>query len=268
VWQPQFRWLERGTGDAVVLLHGLMGHMHDWDPVRDILGDSVRAMAPELPLFDPATDPVSIERLASWVLSFLDALELPRVILGGHSLGAHVAIAAALMAPARVSRLVLTGASGLPERGVMRRVPRSSSEAFIRERMEAVFFDRSLVTAEAVAAVRRSVLDPVVARRFLRVSRAARRETVAERLHEVAAPTLLVWGREDRITPLSIGERFRRNIPDAMLVVLRECGHAPMIERPAAFGAIARAWIDEQHVFGRPPAGDPVPPPPLGPSRR
>src|SRR5262249_1968816 len=135
------RWLERGAGPPVVLLHGLMGHMHDWDPVLDILGGSSRAIAPELPIFDRPAGEVSVDGQARWTLRFLDALDLPQVMLGGNSLGGQVALAAALAAPARVSGLVLTGSSGLPERSVVRGLPRRPSLAFVRQRMEEVFFD-------------------------------------------------------------------------------------------------------------------------------
>jgi pimeloyl-ACP methyl ester carboxylesterase len=95
--------------------HGVTspGWEHDWDPVLDILAEGSRAIAPELPIFDPALARVSVEAVADWVLRFLDALGLDQVVLGGNSLGGHVALAAALAAPERVSALILTGSSGL-----------------------------------------------------------------------------------------------------------------------------------------------------------
>jgi len=242
------RWLERGAGPPVVLLHGLMGHMHDWDPVLDILGGSSRAIAPELPIFDREPGDGSVESLARWVLHFLDVLGLTQVTLGGNSLGGQIALAAALAAPARVSNLVLTGSSGLPERSVVRGLPRRPSVAFVRQRMEEVFFDPALVTPESVEAVRRTLLAPALRLRVVRTVQAARRDAQGQRLREIAAPTLLVWGREDQITPISVAERFRAALPDATLVVLRHCGHAPMIERPEAFGAITRAWLEDARL--------------------
>jgi pimeloyl-ACP methyl ester carboxylesterase len=246
----EFRWLERGEGSPVVLLHGLMGSMQDWDPVLDILGDRSRAIAPTLPIFDPGFAQVSVEGLADWVLRFLDALGIEQVALGGNSLGGHVAMAAALAAPERVLSLILTGSSGLLERSFTRGVPHRPSEAFVREKMEEIFFDPALVTPEAVAAVHRSVLQPVVALRLVRMARAAKRHNLQERLGALTVPTLILWGREDRITPLAVAERFQATIPGSTLVVLRHCGHAPMIEQPEAFGAITRAWLEESRLDG------------------
>jgi 2-hydroxy-6-oxonona-2,4-dienedioate hydrolase len=255
---PEFRWLERGDGAPVVLLHSLMGSMHDWDPVLDILADGSRAIAPALPIFDPALTRVSVEGVAGWVLRFLDALGLEQVALAGNSLGGHVALVAALAAPERVSALILTGSSGLFERRFTRRVqgsitrgvPRRPSAGFIRGKMEEIFFDPALVTPEAVEAVRRSVLDPAIALRLIRMARAAKRDNLEPRLGAITAPSLLIWGREDRITPIDVAERFHARMPGSTLVELRHCGHAPMIEQPEAFGAITRAWLEESRLTG------------------
>jgi 2-hydroxy-6-oxonona-2,4-dienedioate hydrolase len=81
---PEFRWLERGTGEPVVLLHGLMGQMHHWDGVLEALGDGYRAIAPTLPVFHPELREATVGALGRHVLRFLDALDIPRA--GGASL--------------------------------------------------------------------------------------------------------------------------------------------------------------------------------------
>jgi pimeloyl-ACP methyl ester carboxylesterase len=247
-----FRWLERGEGDPIVLLHGLMGQMHHWDAVLDGLAESVRGIAPQLPVLDPVLAETSIDALAEWVLDFLDGLEIGQAVLGGNSLGGHVALAAALAAPARVAGLVLTGSSGLFERSFTRGVPHRPTTDYVREKMEEIFYDRSLVTPEWVDAVHTSVLQPATALRVLRFARAAKRHNLEARLGEIVAPTLIVWGRDDRITPLHVAERFHALIPRSQLIVLRQCGHAPMLERPEAFGAIVRAWWEETRMAGAP----------------
>jgi pimeloyl-ACP methyl ester carboxylesterase len=93
---PQFRWLERGEGEPVVLLHGLMGHNDHWDTTLDTLAPSARCLAPELPLFDPAFHDLSLAAFADYVRAFMDALGLRRAVVGGNSLGGHVALELAL----------------------------------------------------------------------------------------------------------------------------------------------------------------------------
>src|SRR5262245_11001231 len=198
---PGFRWLEQGSGAPVVLLHGLIGQMHHWDPVIDALALRCRPMALTLPFFDEALREVSIEGLSNHVLRFLDALDIHRTVIGGNSLGGHVALALTLDHPDRVSGLILTGSSGLLERGLRRGFRRQPGGADVRQTMAEAFFDRSLVTEAWVASMRAALTVPTTGARLLRFARDAMRFNVADRLQTIDVPTLLVWGREDRITP-------------------------------------------------------------------
>ena len=241
---PQFRWLERGVGEPVVLLHGLMGQMHHWDVVLDALGDGYRAIAPTLPVFHPGLREASVGALGRYVLRFLDALDIPRAVIGGNSLGGHVALRLALDHGERVSGLILTGSSGLFERGFASGVPHRPDRAWIRRKMEEVFFDPALVTEGWVEDVHRLVTTPASALRVLRLARDARRDNLEGRLGDIRVPTLLIWGLEDRITPPEVAERFRALIPDAHLWHLSQCGHTPMLERPEPFAEVLTDWLE------------------------
>jgi len=241
---PDLRWLERGDGEPVVLLHGLMGRMDHWDAALDELGPACRAMALALPIYDARLAEASIPELGRHVVRFLDALEIGRAVVGGNSLGGHVALDVALRHPDRVSGLILTGSSGLFERSFTRGVPHRPTAQYVRERMEEVVYDRSLVTSSWVESVRDQVTARPSAMRVIRFAREARRHQMHARLPEIAAPTLLVWGEDDLITPPAVAERFRALIPGAELRLLARCGHAPMLERPAAFAQVVRAWLE------------------------
>src|SRR5262249_15324626 len=155
---PELRWLERGDGEPVVLLHGLMGRMDHWDAALDELAPACRAMALALPIYDPRLAEASIRALGRHVLRVLDALEIGRAIVGGNSLGGHVALDVALSRPEHVSGLILTGSSGLFERSFTRGVPHRPSAEYVRERMEEVVYDRSLVTPSWVESVHDQVM--------------------------------------------------------------------------------------------------------------
>jgi pimeloyl-ACP methyl ester carboxylesterase len=239
----EFHWLERGQGEPLVLLHGLMGRMDHWEGVLDSLGDVCRPIALALPTLDSGLREPSIRELSRYVHEFLQALEIPRAVIGGNSLGGHVALTLALDHPERVSGLVLAGSSGLFERSFTRGVPHRPSSAYVRQKMEEVVFDSTLVTPEWVESVHEIVTTPFSALRVLRFARAARRHNIEGRLTEIRVPTLLVWGRADRITPPGVAERFRLLMPDADLVLLPACGHAPMLEQPEAFAAAIEEWL-------------------------
>jgi 2-hydroxy-6-oxonona-2,4-dienedioate hydrolase len=240
----EFQWLERGEGEPVLLLHGLMGRMDHLEGVLEILGDVCRPIAPSLPILNSALRESSIGELVSFVRAFLDALEIPRAVIGGNSLGGHVALALALAEPARVSGLVLTGSSGLFERSFTRGVPHRPSSNYVRQKMEEVVFDSTLVTPEWVESVREIVTTPFSLLRVLRFARAARCHNLEARLAEIRVPTLLVWGRDDRVTPPDVARRFQSLLRDARLVFLPSCGHAPMLEQPDAFAATVENWLE------------------------
>jgi len=241
----RFRWLERGEGEPVLLLHGLMGEMDHWESTLKTLGPFRRPIALDLPIFDPDLTDISMEALADHVRRFMDVLELPAAIVGGNSLGGHVALELALSSPGRVEGLILTGSSGLFERTFTRRVPHQPTRAYVRERMEEIFYDPTLVTPEWVEAIRRLVTTRRTALRVLQVARAAKRHNVEDRLGQIGVPTLLVWGKDDRITPTDVAERFHARIRGSQLVYLPNCGHAPMLEQPEAFNAAVGDWLVE-----------------------
>ena len=252
----RFRWLERGDGDAVVLLHGLMGEMDHWESSLETLGAICRPIALELPLFDAGLEDVSVPGLAGYVRRFMEVLELRPSIIGGNSLGGHVALELALAQPGWVAGLILTGSSGLFERTFTRKVPHRPTAGYVREKMEEIFYDPALVTPEWVESIRRIVTTRRTALRVLQVARATRRHNVEERLSQINVPTLLVWGKDDRITPTDVAERFHARIRGSQLVYLPNCGHAPMLERPEAFNAAVGEWLVETRarrgVGGRP----------------
>ena len=241
----RFRWLERGGGEPVLLLHGLMGEMDHWGSALESLGALRRPIALELPIFDPGLADVSVPGLADYVRRFMEAIELPPAVVGGNSLGGHVALELALTHPGWVTGLILTGSSGLFERTFTRRVPHQPTGAYVRERMEEIFYDPTLVTPEWVESIRRIVTTRRAALRVLHAARAAKRHNVEERLVDIRVPTLLVWGKDDRITPPDVAERFHARIRGSQLVYLPNCGHAPMLERPDAFNAAVGEWLVE-----------------------
>jgi 2-hydroxy-6-oxonona-2,4-dienedioate hydrolase len=245
--RPQFRWIEHGEGEPLLFLHGLLGDMYHWEASVEALAGTCRPLALNLPIFEPTLEAPSIAALGRHIVRFLDALDIARVVLGGNSLGGHVALHLALTVPERIAGLILTGSSGLFERGISGRAPHRPSLEYVRARMEEVFYDSSLVTPAWVEAVRGLVTERRTALRVLRFAQAAKRHTIEDRLRDIRVPTLIVWGKEDRITPVEVGERFHALIPDSQYWVLTNCGHghAPMLEQPHAFNAIVREWLHE-----------------------
>ncbi|MFB6286282.1 MAG: alpha/beta fold hydrolase [Candidatus Bipolaricaulia bacterium] len=254
------RHLERGQGDPVVLIHGLFGDPSNWGRVMDTLADRFWLHAPQLPIdYRPGRhvgDFDAFQALADSIVDYLDARGIERASVGGNSLGGQVAVDLGLRYPDRVERLVLTGSAGLFERDLwgsgMPRVDR----AWIHRQATEVFYDARHVTEDLLDQVEAMLADRAYRRFILRVARATRAYDVRAELGRLAQPTLLVWGREDRITPPTVAERFADELPDARLRFLPQCGHVPPLERPEAFGQTLAAFLGDPVVRGSLPAAD------------
>jgi pimeloyl-ACP methyl ester carboxylesterase len=111
--------------------------------------------------------------------------------------------------------------------------------------LEMLFCDQSLANDEVArhAFISRLAANDGLTVRSLAGSLPTSSEWVNDKLHLITIPTLVVWGAEDRVMPLAHGREFAANIPNAKLVVIEKCGHAPMVERPADFIAVTKDFL-------------------------
>lgn len=217
-----------GSGEPLVLVHGLAGSWRWWSPLLERLAQVRRVHAIDLPRRRPT---VRAAELSAWLERRLDEADLGRVDLAGHSLGGLVAAELAALSPERVRSLVLVAPAGIP---CGRSVP-----------------GRSVPLLETLFDLRRSL--PLVVSDALRagplglvhgIAYVSSRDLTAE-LAAVRAPTLLLWGERDRLVPLWVAEEWQRLVPHARLELL-PCGHVPMLEQPATVADRIAAFLGEQ----------------------
>ncbi|HED03321.1 MAG TPA: alpha/beta fold hydrolase [Candidatus Fraserbacteria bacterium] len=241
-----FRYLERGSGPPVLWLHGLFGGPENWTVTLARLADRFHGLALQLPVdYQPQRRPAdlrSIGQLTEYVAHFLAQRGIERTIIGGNSLGGQVALDFCLRYPQRASQLVLTGSAGLFEYSLSRKIPRPS-EQFIREQTSQIFYDPGYVTDALVQDIYRMLSDRNYVRFLIRVAKATRDYNVKSELGRLGLPTLIVWGRQDRITPPKVAHEFQTHIRGAQLVFIERCGHSPPIERPEEFSQVVRDFL-------------------------
>lgn len=247
-----FRYLDEGPASStssrppIVLLHGMMGDLSNWsDTVRALASDGYRVLAPILPVYDLPLRRTSVQGLVDHVSGFVEALDLAPIILVGNSLGGQVALFYVLDHSQSVSAMVLSGASGIYERRMGTSTMRRKDRDFIRERAAVTFHDPVHVTDELVDEMYALVNDRPRAIRLIKMARSSKDATVTDRLSSIQTPTLLIWGRDDEITPPDVAHEFEQHLPDVRLHFIDQCGHAPMLEHPDAFNTYMRAFLDE-----------------------
>ncbi|SHK73225.1 alpha/beta fold hydrolase [Rhodothermus profundi] len=242
-----FPYLEAGPASAfppVVLLYGMLGEPANWEATAQALSIAgYRVLIPLLPIYELPLQESNLPGLVTFLTRFLDSLSLERVVLAGNSLGGHLALLYALRSPERVVALVLTGASGIYEVELGTSTLRRYDREYIRERAALTFYDPCHATDELVDRVQALLHDRQKVLRLIRMARSAQSETVMARLHELTMPVLLIWGRNDRITPPEVAETFRKHLPNATLHYIDRCGHAPMIEQPVHFNRILLQFL-------------------------
>jgi pimeloyl-ACP methyl ester carboxylesterase len=234
--QHGFEYVDEGQGPVLLLLHGLFGALSNWEQVVEEFSPRYRVIIPVLPVYDMPLLQATVPGLQAYVENFVEKLALPPAfIVLGNSLGGHIALVYALHNPARVSQLVLTGSSGLFEDGMGGSFPKRGDYNFVHERVGYTFYDPAVATKELVDEVFAVTNSNAKCLRMISIARSAQRHNLARELYRIAVPALLIWGLNDTITPPSVAHEFERLLPAATLCFLDHCGHAPMMERPAAF---------------------------------
>lgn len=242
--EGKFQWMESGEGHPLVLLHGLMGGLSNFDAVINHFGPrGYRVLVPLLPLYSMPIINTNVKNLAKFVHEFLKFMELDRVTLIGNSLGGHISLVYTKRHPDRVHSLVLTGSSGLYESAMGDSFPRRGDYEYIRQKTEDVFYNKAVATKELVDEVFASVNDRNKVIRTLAISKSAIRHNMAEDLPAFTMPVLLIWGKQDGVTPPDVAEKFHELLPNSELKWIDQCGHAAMMERPEEFNSLVEDWL-------------------------
>ncbi len=242
--------LDLGTGMPVVFLHGLVGLNEHWDAVVERVNNRVRCVLFQLPLLQLRRDDCSIHGATRLTEQFLRETMNEPVVLVGNSFGGHVALRLALEAPELVRGLVLAGSSGLIEKSMVSDIQLRPSREWLSRKIGELFYDQCHMREADLDRAFKELSDRGGARAMVKLSRSARRDHLGERIGEIAAPTLLIWGKQDIVTPPEAAEGFKRMIRRSKLVWFDRCGHAPMIEQPDQFAEALLAFSDELRTGG------------------
>ncbi|KMO71813.1 4,5:9,10-diseco-3-hydroxy-5,9,17-trioxoandrosta-1(10),2-diene-4-oate hydrolase [Mycolicibacterium chlorophenolicum] len=262
------RYYDIGQGPVVLFLHGSGPGVTGWRNFRGVLPaftEHFRCLVLEFPGFGVSDDWGGHPMVTAQgtVTPFLDALDIERAHIVGNSMGGGVGVNTAITAPDRVDRLVTIGGIGTnvfspgPSEGI--RLLQEFTEDPTRQRLvdwlNSMVFDQALVTEELIEERWALATDPETLaasrRMYGKAAFAAMMTAMASseaplpwaRMHKVAAPTLLTWGRDDRVSPLDMALIPMRTIPSAELHVFPRCGHWAMIEAKAAFESVVTAFL-------------------------
>jgi len=241
--------IEQGAGPAFLFLHGLVGLNEHWLDVVRKASSRTHCVMLELPLLQLRGDDCSIAGVTELTIRFIEQYlrkpgTLPPIVVG-NSFGGHVALRVALDRPELVRGLVLAGSSGLIEKSMVREVQIRPSREWLSEKIGELFHDRSKMREADLDRAFAELSQRGSARAMIKLSRSARRNHLGKKIGNITRPTLLIWGKQDIVTPPEAAEQFLKLIPDSRIVWLEPCGHAPMMECPEPFADALLGFADE-----------------------
>jgi pimeloyl-ACP methyl ester carboxylesterase len=256
--------------DPVVLIHGVGGWAENWRPVMGPLAATGRrVLALDLPGFGASEPPGQVSYFGPddafyprFVLSALDELGITSAHVIGQSMGGAVAFMVGVTAPGRTRSLVLVAAGGLgadvalilrlcalPGMSLVARLPRPKSAA--RGVLRTCFYDPRRIPPELYEEVERygnASFPEFVRALSAGVSfggvRRSLREAWTARASRYRGPALVIWGREDRVLPVTHLKDVKAILPRAEVHIIERCGHLAMVECPEEFLAATRPFLD------------------------
>ncbi|WBX77239.1 alpha/beta hydrolase [Tenacibaculum ovolyticum] len=247
--EGNFTYAEAGKGRALIVLHGLMGALSNFDETFKYFSKKgYHVLIPELPLYTMPLLKTNVKNLAEHLHDFIEYKNLKDVVLLGNSLGGHIALYYTKHYPKDVDALVLTGSSGLYEKSMGDSYPKRGNYEYIETKAQEVFYDPKVATKELVDDIYEIVNDRIKALKTLSIAKSAIRHNMANDLPNMHQPTCLIWGKQDGVTPPEVAEDFHKLLPDSDLFWIDKCGHAAMMETPEEFNAILESWLSKRNI--------------------
>jgi len=245
--EGKFSYLEIGEGTPIIILHGLMGGLSNFNEVvRFFSKKGYKVIIPELPIYTLPILKTNVKTIALYVKEFIDYKEYSNVILLGNSLGGHIGLMVTKLFPEKIKALVITGSSGLYESAMGESYPKRGDYEYIKKKAENVFYDPAIATKEIVDEVYESVNDRNKLIRTLSIAKSAIRHNMGKDLPKMDTPTCIIWGKNDSVTPPEVADEFHEKLPDSDLYWIDKCGHAAMMEHPNQFNELLNSWLEKR----------------------
>jgi pimeloyl-ACP methyl ester carboxylesterase len=266
VHDQRIAYLDVGTGSPVILIHGFGGSLWQWEHQQHALSQHFRVLTVDLPgagLSDKPEIDYRPDQLLDFCVGFMDVVKIPQATIVGNSMGAGLAIGMALEHPTRVSKLVLI--DGLPQR-VMEKLASPSFKRAIETRapswlvslgnwlfgglmieslLKEIVHDPALLTPAVIERSNRNRQRPGTIRALMAVKETLPlwESGLSTRIGSVTHPTLVIWGEEDRVFPIAVGEELHQTIKGSRFTRIPNAGHIPQWEQPELVNQVLITFI-------------------------
>ncbi|WP_185882373.1 alpha/beta fold hydrolase [Blattabacterium cuenoti] len=244
--KQDFSYIKEGTGHPLILLHGLMGGLSNFNALLEFFPKKgYKVIIPVLPIYKMPLLLTNIFSLSKYIIQLLIKIRIQKATLIGNSLGGHIALIIAKKRNDLVHSLVLTGSSGLFEKSFGEAFPKRENYEYIKKKSQEVFYDPKIATKELVDEVFNIVNDKKKGIKILYIAKSAMKDNMSKDLSIIQQPICLIWGKQDPVTPPIVAQEFHRLLPHSELYWIDKCGHVPMMEHPKIFVTILEKWLSK-----------------------
>jgi 2-hydroxy-6-oxonona-2,4-dienedioate hydrolase len=247
--EGKYTYLEVGKGTPILVLHGLMGGLSNFEAVTSHFSKKgYKVIVPVLPLYTKSLLKTNVKAFSKYVFDFIKFKKLDQVILLGNSLGGHIGLYLTKLHPEYVKGLVITGSSGLYESAMGGGYTKRGDYEVIKKKAQDVFYDPAVATKDIVDEVYETVNDRNKLIKTLAIAKSAIRHNMAKELPKMSTNTCIIWGKNDNVTPPEVAEEFHKLLPNSELFWIDKCGHAAMMEHPEEFNQILDTWLTKHNL--------------------
>ena len=244
----KYTYLEVGEGTPLLVLHGLMGGLSNFDAVTSFFSaKGYKVIVPVLPIYSMTLLRTNVKAFSKYVFDFIKFKKLESTIVLGNSLGGHIGLYLTKLHPEAVKALIITGSSGLYESAMGGGYTKRGDYEVIKKKAQDVFYDPAVATKEIVDEVYETVNDRNKLIKTLAIAKSAIRHNMAKELPKMTTETCIIWGKNDTVTPPDVAEEFNKLLPNSELFWIDKCGHAAMMEHPDEFNQILDAWLTKHN---------------------
>ncbi|HEC12800.1 MAG TPA: alpha/beta hydrolase [Acidiferrobacteraceae bacterium] len=266
---PDLYYETQGQGSPVLFVHAFANNLSTWADVRGPLSRDHKLWMLDLKGFGRSPKPddghYSIYDHAAQVIRFIRRHDLSQLTLVGHSMGGGVVLAVSLYLiehePDRIVRLVLIDSAAYPQSlPIFLKLlqlpllpdllgPVLSKKWLVRMLLQRLYYNDALIRDADVDTLAMAFAQPGASRALIQTGRQIRpkdHREISRRYTDITLPTVILWGREDIIVPIAMGERLHRAIKGSEFIILKGCGHMPQGECPQRTAAIIEKFL-QQH---------------------
>jgi len=246
--EKNYSYIEVGEGSPIIILHGLMGGLSNFDSVTNFFSKKgYKIVIPELPIYTMSLIKTNVKSFAKYLHEFIAFKKFDNAILLGNSLGGHIGLYHTKLYPETVKALIITGSSGLYESAMGGGYTKRSDYDVIKKKAQDVFYNPEIATKEIVDEVYATVNDRNKLIKTLAIAKSAIRHNMGKDLPKMQTPSCIIWGKNDTVTPPDVAIEFNSLLPNSDLFWIDKCGHAAMMEHPDEFNQILYTWLTKRN---------------------